>query len=121
PVPYTTLFRSVGADSGLGLHHLGERPVRHAFAVRERASCEDCDAFDTGKELADEPALADARLAVDGEDVRTPVAKCPLERVLEQLELRLAADERRRDARDRKAAVEGGERTVRRKRMSTAS
>ena len=45
-------------------------------------------------ELACEPALPDAGLAVDREQVRAAVAHRARERVLEQLELRVAADER---------------------------
>ena len=56
---------------------------------------EDRRALDPGEELADQPALPHSRLAVDREDVRPPVADRARERVLEQVELRLAADERR--------------------------
>ena len=90
----------VVGDPGRGLHHLGERPVRDALAVGEAAAGEHGRALEARDELAREPALADARLAVDREQVRAAVAHGALERVLEQLELVLAADERRRQRRD---------------------
>src|SRR5207248_7560531 len=46
-------------------------------------------------ELLDESRLPHAGLAEDGDEVRAPVADGAAERVLEQLELLLAADERR--------------------------
>src|SRR5439155_1280307 len=55
-------------------------------------------ALEPGEKLAPEPALADSRVAVDGDERRTPGARGPLERVLEQLELALPADERSREA-----------------------
>ena len=52
-------------------------------------------ALERADELAREAALADARLAVDREQVRAAVADGALVGVLEQVELGLAADERR--------------------------
>ena len=46
------------------------------------------------EELAREPALADAGLSVDREEVRPLVAQRPGERVLEELDLGVPADER---------------------------
>ena len=100
--------RVVVRDPGRDLDHLGERPVGDALAVGQAAAGEDRRALDAREELAREPALADAGLAVDREQVRAPVADGALERVLEQLELGLAADERRGDR--RRAAVAVAER-----------
>ena len=55
------LERVVVRDSGRGLHHLAERPVRDALAVRQRAPHQDARALDAVEELAREPALPDAR------------------------------------------------------------
>ena len=104
------LHRVVVRDAGGGLDHLGERPVGDALAVRQRAAGEDRDALGAGEELAQQPALPDAGLAVDGEDVRTAVADRPRKRVLEQLELRLAPDERCRDGDALRLPVDGRER-----------
>ena len=92
--------RIVVRDPGRNLDHLGERPVRHAFAVRERAAGENGRAFDAVRELAREAALAHARLAVDREEMRAAIADHARERVVKQLELVLAADEARRDRGD---------------------
>ena len=66
-----------------------------ALAVRETASGENAGALETVHELPGEAALPDSRLAEDGEEMRTPVANGARERVLEELELGLPADERR--------------------------
>jgi len=73
----------------------GERPVRDALAVRKAASREDRRALERRQKLVRETCLADARLPVDGEQVGAPVAHRAGESVLEQLELVLAADQRR--------------------------
>jgi hypothetical protein len=86
--------RIVVGDARGRFHHLPERPVRDAFAVRQRASHEDARPLDAVEELAREAALPDAGLAVDGEEMGAAVAKAALEGVLEQLELVLAPDER---------------------------
>ena len=87
------------------LDHLGERPVGDALAVGQAAAGEHGRALEPGDELAREPALADAGLAVDREQVRAAVADGALERVLEQLELGVAPDERRRRRPDELLAV----------------
>src|SRR5206468_9118501 len=50
-------------DAGLRLHHLRERPVADALAVRQRPALppvrHHAAAFDRLEQLADEPALAD--------------------------------------------------------------
>src|SRR5262249_39619832 len=104
--------RIVVGDPGRRLHHLGERPVRDAFAVRQAAPTEDGGALQARDELARQPALPDTRLAVDREQRGAAVARRTRERVLEQLELGLAADERRGEARERTAALAGAEHAV---------
>ena len=111
----------VVADSRGGLHHFGERPVRDALAVRERAAEEHGRALDAFGELAREAALADTGIAVDREERRAAVADRARIRVLEQLELRLAADERRLDGRDRRALVGGADDAARRDRVAEAA
>ena len=83
------LHRVVVRDPCSRLDHLGERPVRDALAVRKRAPGEDGRALDPRKELACEPALPHARLAVDREEVRPPVAQSARVGVLQQVELGL--------------------------------
>src|SRR4029078_8666711 len=56
-------------------------------------------ALERGDELADEASLADARFAVNSDEVRAPVARGALEGVGEELELGLPADQRRHDGR----------------------
>ena len=68
-----------------------------ALAVGQRAAGEHRRALEAVDELAREPALADPGLAVDRQQVRAAVADDARERVLQQLELELAADEGRRD------------------------
>ena len=87
--------RLVVGDARRRLHHLRERPVRDALAVRQAAADQDGRALDARDELAREPALPDAGISVDREERRTPVAHRARERVLEKLELGLAADEGR--------------------------
>ena len=88
------LERVVVRDAGRRLHHLAERPVGDALAVRKRATDQDARALDAVEELTCETALPDAGLAVDREEVRTAVAKAAVEGVLEELELGVATDER---------------------------
>src|SRR6185503_20551764 len=90
--------RVVVADARRRLHHLGERPVRDAFAVREAAAREHGRALEARDELAREAALPHTGIAVDRDERGAAVARRPRKRVLEQLELGLAADERRREA-----------------------
>ena len=95
------LERIVVGDAGGRLHHLGERPVRDALAVGQAAAEQHRRALETGDELAREAALPDAWIAVEREQRRAAVADGAREGVLEQLELALAPDERRREAADR--------------------
>ena len=87
--------RVVVGDSGGRLDHVRERRVGHAFAVGKRAAGEDRGGLETADELVREPALSDTRVAVDREEVRALVANGAQIRVLEQLELGVAAYERR--------------------------
>ena len=87
--------RIVVGDVGRALDHLGERPVRDALAVRKAAPREDRRALERREKLVREAGLADAGLAVDREEVSAPVSHRAGERVLEQLELVLASDQRR--------------------------
>ena len=89
--------RLVVGDSDRRLDHLRERPVRDAFAVGQAAALEHACAVHRVDELAGQPALADTRLSVDREEVGTAVTHRSLVRVLEQLQLGLAADERSAD------------------------
>ena len=88
----------VVGDARRGLDHLGKGPVRDALAVGQRAAREDRAAVEARDELAREPALPHPGIAVDREKVGTPVALRAFERVRQQLELRVAADERRLEA-----------------------
>ena len=90
--------RIVVGDARRGLHHLGERPVGDAFAVGQTAADEHRRALEPRDELAREAALAHAGVAVDREECCAFVAHGALVRVLEELELGLAADERRGEA-----------------------
>src|SRR5207245_8528728 len=89
-------------DSGLRFHHLRERPVADAFAIRERASLPPEDelglllsAFDRREELRDESALPDAWNADERDELERTLLTCACERALQGFELAIAADERR--------------------------
>ena len=86
--------RVVVGDPGARLDHRGERPVRDALAVRQRAPGERRHALERVDELGDEARLAEPRLAEDGHELRAAIPHRSLERVLEQRQLRLAADQR---------------------------
>ena len=100
------LERIVVGDARGGLDHLAERPVGDALAVRQRAPHEHARSLDAVEELAREPALSHAGLAVDREEVRAAVPQAAVERVREELELRLSSDERRARAERTNRAVE---------------
>ena len=86
-------------DARLGLHDLAERPERDAVAVRQAPSLAPADeirpAVDLLAELPDEPALSDAGLGDDGDELRRRLAQRTRERLAEQRELGVAADEER--------------------------
>ncbi len=113
--------RVVVGDAGGRLDHLGERPVRDALAVRQAAAGEHGRAFEAVRELAREPALPDARVAVDRDERRAPVTHGARERVLEQLELRLPPDERRRRATHGRAELAGADDALRGDRLAPAA
>ena len=104
--------RVVVRDPGRALDHLGERPVGDALAVGKAPAGEHGGALERVRELARQPALADPGLAVDREDMGPPVPNRPHQRVLEELELGLPADEGRRDGSRLRPAVDRGERPV---------
>ena len=87
----------VVGDAGGHLHHLGDGPVRDALPVGQAAAREDRRALDAVDELAREARLADARRAEDRHEVHAVVPDDARERVVEQLDLLLAPDERHRD------------------------
>ena len=82
---------------GARLDHRRERPVGDALAVGKRAPGQGRHALEALDELADEPALSEPGLAEDGDELDAAVADGTAQRVLEQLELAVAADERRAD------------------------
>ncbi len=98
-------------DPGGRLDHLAERPVGDPLAVGQAAPGEHGRALERADELSDEAALADSRLAVDGDEVRAPVARGAVKGVGEQLELGLAADQRRDNGRAHRdlRAVDGAD------------
>jgi hypothetical protein len=85
-------------DSGLRLHHLSERPERHALAIRKRAAVPPVDEvglrFDMREQLGDETALADPGNTDDRYERRRVLLPCALECIDELVYLPLAADER---------------------------
>ena len=74
-------------------------PVGDALAVRQAAPGQDRRALDAVDELAREARLADPGGAEDRDEVHPAVAYRPGERVVQQLELLLAPDERHGDVR----------------------
>ena len=86
-------------------HHLLERPVRDPLAVRQAPADED-PSLRSPDELAREARLADPRRSDDRRQLRRPGPDGRLQRLLQQLELRLPADERGRDGpRERRDVV----------------
>jgi len=81
------------------LHDLAERPERDPVSVREAASLSPVHDLrpivHPAAELGEETGLADAGLADDGDELDRRLAEHSLERLLEQTELVVAADERR--------------------------
>ena len=97
--------RRVGVeDAGVALQDLRERPVRHAVAVRQAPSPEDqrCGIHALGRveELAGEPGLADAGVAVEGHEVRTTIPRHPFVDAPQHIELSIAPDHRCGEAGD---------------------
>ena len=81
------------------LQNLGERPVGDAVAVREAAPDEDPRALEPREQLAHEPALTDAGIAVDRDELRAVLSDHALLQREQEVELALATDERRVHAR----------------------
>ena len=100
------------------LEDLGERPVGDAVAVGEAAAAERggvrVGRLGPRDELAREPRLPDPRVAVHRDEVGSAVARDAPEDRPQDLELGVAADHRRRQARDaarrRRALLEEAER-----------
>jgi hypothetical protein len=93
------LGRVVLADPRAHAHHLCERPVGDAVAVREAAAAMPVhvvrEPVDVLLELPREPRLADAGDAEDRDEPRAALFRGGVEEILDELELALAADERR--------------------------
>ena len=88
--------RVVVGDPRARLDHRGERPVGHALAVGQRSPGQRRHALERVGELGHEARLADAELAEDGDELHRAIPHRPLKGVLQERQLRLAADERRR-------------------------
>ena len=86
------------------LDHLGEWPIRDAASVGEAASSTTHGrrrlVLENGPQLADEPGLADSGVAHDRDDVRLAALDGAPVGGEEELDLRLAADERLTQAAD---------------------
>ena len=89
-------------DQAAHSHHVGKRPVGDAFAVGETAAAVPPDRVDDAVEvlveLPRQARLADAGDAGDRDELGAPVVRRGVEEVLDQLQLALAADERRLQA-----------------------
>ena len=93
------LGRVLLEHAGLGLDDLAERPQRHAVAVGETASLTPGDELrigvDDALQLVDEAALPEPGDADEGDELRRPLVQRAVERVAEDGELAVAADELR--------------------------
>ena len=89
-------------DPAAHAHHVRERPVGHALAVREAASAVPVDglgdAVEVLVELPREPRLADAGDAGHRDEVRLLLVRGGVEELLDLAQLAVAADERRLEA-----------------------
>ncbi len=83
--------------------HLGERPVRDAFPVRQAAAAVPVhvlgQAVDVFLELPGEPRLADPGDPRNRDKLRTPILGGGMEELLDETKLSLATHERRLEAR----------------------
>src|SRR5581483_9718457 len=86
-------------DPGLRLDDLAERPVRHPLAVGKGAALAPDDqlrvVLDDAGELVDEPALADPGHPGERDELGLALLPGAREGGCQQVELALAADERR--------------------------
>ena len=98
------LRRIAIADVREPLEDLRERPVGDPVAVRQASPAHDrrrrVESICPADELGDEPALADARVAVDRDEVRPSLLGRPLVEAPQELELAVASDHRRAQPRD---------------------
>jgi hypothetical protein len=86
--------RVVVEHAGLGLRDLCQRPEGDAVAGGETAAAHHA-GLRGGGEFRHEPALADARIPVDRDQVRAPLARDAAQQAGKELELGVAADDRR--------------------------
>ena len=100
--PGSSPTSSVSSRPRARADHLAQRPEgdrpRRTTASGPRATTRLDDAVDVLEELPGEAALADARLARDRDEPDPALARRRVEQVLEQAQLRVAADERRLEA-----------------------
>ena len=94
------LLCAIGVEHDcLGLEHLGQRRERGALAVRQAAPDQHGRlGLEQRDELAHEPALADARVADERDELRAAFPADAVEGRSQRGELMVAADERRREA-----------------------
>src|SRR5262249_46287848 len=99
-------------DSGAHPHHLGERPVGDALAVREAPAAMPVDEVDEPCDVLLEPPrdprLAHSADADDGDEMRPTLVCTGVEEILDQAQLALATDERRLEARRLQRPAAGG-------------
>ena len=83
-------------DAGRLAHHLAQRPEGDAVAVGEAAAANDARArAGTGDHLARQPRFADAGIADQGDEPRRATLRDLAQRLVDRLQLLLAADDRR--------------------------
>ena len=101
------LLAFVLGDAAAHPHHVGERPVRDAFAVGEAAAAVPPDRLrdpvEVLVELPADPRLADPGDAGDRDEVRLALVGGRVEEILDQAKLARAADERAPRARSTSA------------------
>ena len=100
-------------DAAAHPHHVGERPVRHALAVREAAAAVPVDGVgepvEVLVELPGEARLADAGDAGDRDEMRLALLGGGVEEVLDLAQLAVAADERRLEPLRLERAAQAGD------------
>jgi hypothetical protein len=85
-------------DAGLGLHDLAQRPECDSIAVREAAALAPGQGgrvgLSVGEKLGDDPTLADAGLADDGDQLNGARCDALVKEALEQTQVDLSTDVR---------------------------
>ena len=93
------LLLLVLGDPAAPPHHVRQRPVGHALAVRETAAAMPVDRLNDPVEvlveLPREPRLADPGDPGDRDQLRPPLLRADVEQILDLAQLAVAADERR--------------------------